>query len=115
VLGDYNKSIICFENTLKIQPDFEAAAKRKHAVMCHQKLEAALEAQHRYEYLVFFQPDQRGHLFTGMALQATTPDISSTDFKFFYKATSIFHWSIFSVLILTEEGRVAMTSLRIVF
>ncbi|WAR01221.1 TTC17-like protein [Mya arenaria] len=31
VLGEYNKSVICFENTLKIQPDFEAAAKRKHA------------------------------------------------------------------------------------
>ncbi|XP_070200043.1 tetratricopeptide repeat protein 17-like isoform X3 [Littorina saxatilis] len=47
VLGEYNKSIICFENTLKIQPDFEAAAKRKHAVLCHSKLEGALEAQHR--------------------------------------------------------------------
>jgi len=47
VLAEYNKSVICFENTLKIQPDFEAAAKRKHAVLCHSKLEAALEAQHR--------------------------------------------------------------------
>ncbi|KAK0055172.1 tetratricopeptide repeat protein 17 [Biomphalaria pfeifferi] len=47
VLGEYNKSIICFENTLKIQPDFEAAAKRRHAVLCHSKLELALEAQHR--------------------------------------------------------------------
>ncbi|XP_012940375.1 tetratricopeptide repeat protein 17 [Aplysia californica] len=47
VLGEYNKSIICFENTLKIQPDFEAAAKRRHAVLCHSKLEMALEAQHR--------------------------------------------------------------------
>ncbi|XP_052798048.1 tetratricopeptide repeat protein 17-like isoform X3 [Mya arenaria] len=47
VLGEYNKSVICFENTLKIQPDFEAAAKRKHAVLCHAKLEGALEAQHR--------------------------------------------------------------------
>uniref|UniRef100_A0A0B7BGE5 Tetratricopeptide repeat protein 17 n=1 Tax=Arion vulgaris TaxID=1028688 RepID=A0A0B7BGE5_9EUPU len=47
VLGEYNKSIICFENTLKIQPDFEAASKRKHAVLCHSKLEMALEAQHR--------------------------------------------------------------------
>ncbi|KAK3594378.1 hypothetical protein CHS0354_032887 [Potamilus streckersoni] len=47
VLGEYNKSVICFENTLKIQPDFEAAAKRKHAVLCHAKLENALEAQHR--------------------------------------------------------------------
>ena len=40
--------MICFENTLKIQPEFEAAAKRKHAVVCHAKLECALEAQHRY-------------------------------------------------------------------
>ena len=40
--------MICFENTLKIQPDFEAAAKRKHAVLCHAKLESALEQQHRY-------------------------------------------------------------------
>ncbi|XP_060074042.1 tetratricopeptide repeat protein 17-like isoform X2 [Ylistrum balloti] len=47
VLAEYNKSVICFENTLKIQPDFEAAAKRKHAVHCHSKLENALEAQHR--------------------------------------------------------------------
>ncbi|CAL1533702.1 unnamed protein product [Lymnaea stagnalis] len=47
VLGEYNKSIICFENTLKIQPDFEAASKRRHAVLCHSKLEMALEAQHR--------------------------------------------------------------------
>ncbi|XP_074659865.1 tetratricopeptide repeat protein 17-like isoform X2 [Tubulanus polymorphus] len=46
VLGDYNKSVVCFENTLKIQPDFEAAAKRRHAVLCHAQLEAALEAQH---------------------------------------------------------------------
>ncbi|XP_059157800.1 tetratricopeptide repeat protein 17-like isoform X2 [Physella acuta] len=47
VLGEYNKSVICFENTLKIQPDFEAASKRRHAVLCHSKLEMALEAQHR--------------------------------------------------------------------
>ena len=47
MLAEYNKSVICFENTLKIQPDFEAAAKRKHAVLCHAKLEGALEAQHR--------------------------------------------------------------------
>ncbi|KAJ8299215.1 hypothetical protein KUTeg_023275 [Tegillarca granosa] len=47
VLAEYNKSVICFENTLKIQPDFEAAAKRKHAVLCHAKLENALEEQHK--------------------------------------------------------------------
>ncbi|KAK3103819.1 hypothetical protein FSP39_022148 [Pinctada imbricata] len=47
VMAEYNKSVICFENTLKIQPDFKAAAERKYAVKCHAKLEAALEAQHR--------------------------------------------------------------------
>lgn len=47
VLADYNKSVICFENTLKIQPDFEAAVKRRNAVLCHSKLEAMLESKHR--------------------------------------------------------------------
>ncbi|XP_062591170.1 tetratricopeptide repeat protein 17-like [Saccostrea cucullata] len=47
VMAEYNKSVICFENTLKIQPDFKAAAERKYAVLCHAKLEAALETQHR--------------------------------------------------------------------
>ncbi|XP_064481070.1 tetratricopeptide repeat protein 17-like isoform X2 [Ornithodoros turicata] len=46
VLADYNKSVICFENTLKVQPDFKNAKQRLHAVLCHSKLEAALEAQH---------------------------------------------------------------------
>lgn len=47
VLAEYNRSVICFENTLKIQPDFEAAAKRRHAVLCHSKLETMLESKHR--------------------------------------------------------------------
>lgn len=55
VLGEYNKSVICFENTLKIQPDFDAAAKRKHAVLCHAKLESALEAQHRYNLCLMWE------------------------------------------------------------
>lgn len=46
VLADYNKSATCFENTLKIQPDFESAEQRYHAVKCHSKLEKALEEQH---------------------------------------------------------------------
>lgn len=46
VLADYNKSVVCFENTLKVQPDFQNARQRLHAVHCHSKLEAALEAQH---------------------------------------------------------------------
>ncbi|CAH1785951.1 unnamed protein product [Owenia fusiformis] len=47
VLGEYNKSVACYENTLRIQPDFEAAKNRMHAVLCHAKLEKALEAQHQ--------------------------------------------------------------------
>ncbi|GIX97906.1 tetratricopeptide repeat protein 17 [Caerostris darwini] len=46
VLADYNKSSICFDNALQIQPDFTNAAQRYHAVMCHDKLETALESQH---------------------------------------------------------------------
>ena len=53
VLGEYNKSVICFENTQRIQPDFEAAAKRKFAVLCHSKLESALEAQHKLVLQIF--------------------------------------------------------------
>ena len=47
VLRDYNSSVLCFENTLRLQPDFEAAAKRLHAVKCHAKLEEALDVQHQ--------------------------------------------------------------------
>jgi hypothetical protein len=47
VLAEYNKSVICFENTLLIQPDFEAASLRRYAVLCHAKLEAMLESQHK--------------------------------------------------------------------
>jgi len=48
VLAEYNKSVICFENALQIQPDFHEASKRRLAVICHAKLEAVLENQHRY-------------------------------------------------------------------
>lgn len=54
MLAEYNKSVICFENTLKIQPDFQAAAKRKHAVLCHASLEGALENQHRWDNTLIF-------------------------------------------------------------
>ncbi|XP_070560353.1 tetratricopeptide repeat protein 17-like [Ptychodera flava] len=48
VLGEYNKSVLCFEQTTEQQPDFEAARKRKHAVRCQEKLEVALEEQHEH-------------------------------------------------------------------
>jgi len=47
VLAEYNRSVVCFEGALRIQPDFEAASKRRHAVLCHSKLENVLETQHR--------------------------------------------------------------------
>ena len=46
-LGQYSKSIERFQQALKLSPDLSVAEKRMYAVMCHQKLESALEAQHR--------------------------------------------------------------------
>ncbi|XP_078670325.1 tetratricopeptide repeat protein 17-like isoform X6 [Branchiostoma floridae x Branchiostoma belcheri] len=47
VLSEYNRSVECFDKTIELQRDFDAAIKRRHAVLCHFKLEKALEAQHR--------------------------------------------------------------------
>ncbi|XP_077480552.1 tetratricopeptide repeat protein 17 [Stigmatopora argus] len=47
MLGEYNHSVLCYEQALQAQPDFELALRRKHAVLCQQKLEQRLEAQHR--------------------------------------------------------------------
>ncbi|KAF0312441.1 Tetratricopeptide repeat protein 17 [Amphibalanus amphitrite] len=46
VLGDYNRSATCFNNTVKLDPKHEGALKRRHAVLCHDRLETALETQH---------------------------------------------------------------------
>lgn len=48
MLGEYNHSVLCYEQALQAQPDFEQALRRKHAVLCQQKLEQRLEAQHRW-------------------------------------------------------------------
>lgn len=48
MLGEYNHSVLCYEQALQAQPGFEQALRRKHAVLCQQKLEQRLEAQHRY-------------------------------------------------------------------
>ena len=45
-MADFNKSVICFENVLKLDPEFEDAKLRKHAVLCHFNVEKALKAQH---------------------------------------------------------------------
>jgi len=47
VLAEYNKSVICFENVIRLQPDYRVASRCRHAVLCHAKLEAVLETQHR--------------------------------------------------------------------
>ncbi|XP_067009164.1 tetratricopeptide repeat protein 17 [Anabrus simplex] len=41
-LGDYNRSVSCLDNALKLQPGLEVAARIKHAVVCHRKLEHGL-------------------------------------------------------------------------
>ena len=46
VMADYNKSVICFDNVLKLDPTFEEAKLRRHAVLCHNRVEKALKAQH---------------------------------------------------------------------
>ncbi|CAG2111950.1 unnamed protein product [Medioppia subpectinata] len=46
VMADYNKSVICFDNVLKLDPEFEEAKLRKYAVLCHNRVEKALKAQH---------------------------------------------------------------------
>ncbi|NP_001363455.1 tetratricopeptide repeat protein 17 isoform 4 precursor [Homo sapiens] len=47
MLGEYNHSVLCYDHALQARPGFEQAIKRKHAVLCQQKLEQKLEAQHR--------------------------------------------------------------------
>uniref|UniRef100_A0A8C5FIT8 Tetratricopeptide repeat domain 17 n=1 Tax=Gadus morhua TaxID=8049 RepID=A0A8C5FIT8_GADMO len=47
MLGEYNHSVLCYEQALAAQPGLEQALRRKHAVLCQQKLEQRLEAQHR--------------------------------------------------------------------
>ncbi|XP_056134569.1 tetratricopeptide repeat protein 17 [Lampris incognitus] len=47
MLGEYNHSVLCYEQALQAKPGFEQALRRKHAVLCQQKLEQRLEAQHR--------------------------------------------------------------------
>jgi tetratricopeptide (TPR) repeat protein len=44
-LLNFNKSAESFSMALKLQPHFEAAKRRRHAVVCHQRIEQALEEQ----------------------------------------------------------------------
>jgi tetratricopeptide (TPR) repeat protein len=46
-LMQFNESAKAYSQALKFQPRFNAAKIRRHAVLCHFKLEQALEEQHR--------------------------------------------------------------------
>jgi len=47
ILGDYNRSIACYDNALKLQPHWTAAERNRFAVICHHKLENSLYQLHR--------------------------------------------------------------------
>ncbi|XP_063294194.1 tetratricopeptide repeat protein 17 isoform X1 [Pelobates fuscus] len=47
MLGEYNHSVLCYDRALQAKHGFDQAIKRKHAVLCQQRLEQKLEAQHR--------------------------------------------------------------------
>ncbi|KAM3918179.1 tetratricopeptide repeat protein 17 [Leptodactylus fuscus] len=47
MLGEYNHSVLCYDRVLEARPFFYEADKKKKAVLCQQKLEQKLEAQHR--------------------------------------------------------------------
>ncbi|XP_021915404.1 tetratricopeptide repeat protein 17 isoform X2 [Zootermopsis nevadensis] len=42
VLGDYNRSVACFDNAVKLQPDMDEVTRIKYSVLCHKKLERGL-------------------------------------------------------------------------
>ncbi len=43
----FNESAQSYDTAVKLQPSFQAARLRKHAVLCHEKFEQALEDQHK--------------------------------------------------------------------
>ncbi|XP_046394814.1 tetratricopeptide repeat protein 17 [Ischnura elegans] len=42
LLSDYNRSLACYDNALKLQPSLKVAQLGRHSVLCQQKLEKAL-------------------------------------------------------------------------
>uniref|UniRef100_A0A1B6E4T7 Tetratricopeptide repeat protein 17 n=1 Tax=Clastoptera arizonana TaxID=38151 RepID=A0A1B6E4T7_9HEMI len=47
ILGDYNRSIACYDNALSLKPRWAAAERNRFAVLCHRKLEGSLYQLHR--------------------------------------------------------------------
>lgn len=46
VLADYNNSVNCYDNFLKLQPGIEDVITAKYATLCHKKLESGLLKLH---------------------------------------------------------------------
>ncbi|XP_031341481.1 tetratricopeptide repeat protein 17-like isoform X2 [Photinus pyralis] len=46
VLSDYNRSVACYDNVLKLQPDLEDVATTKYATLCHKRLDSGLLQLH---------------------------------------------------------------------
>lgn len=47
LIGDLNRSLLCYENVMKLQPNLKMAVKKMQGIQCLCKLERALEDQHR--------------------------------------------------------------------
>lgn len=46
-LGEYNKSIEYYDNSLKLDPGLDIAQSAKHNILCNLKLESSLSALHQ--------------------------------------------------------------------
>ncbi|XP_066589146.1 tetratricopeptide repeat protein 17 [Prorops nasuta] len=48
ILGDYDRSIVCYDNCLKLSPFVTTARQTKHAILCAQNLQKSLTALHQH-------------------------------------------------------------------
>lgn len=48
-MNSFHRSVLCYENVLKLKPNLKMAVQKMHGIQCLSKLEKALESQHRYE------------------------------------------------------------------
>lgn len=46
LLAEYNRSLTCYNNILKVQPSMQEVSTLRHAILCHQKLEQELLELH---------------------------------------------------------------------
>ncbi|XP_039280772.1 tetratricopeptide repeat protein 17 isoform X2 [Nilaparvata lugens] len=46
-LGDYNRSVACYDNALRLRPNWVPAQRIRSSVLCHRKLDSALQSLQR--------------------------------------------------------------------